>query len=267
LGVQAQSIQGLTPHAGLLGRAVTTAFAGTFLVNLALHVQGTMTAIGTGDWFGVAVNGTFALADALFLVQALPAMIAGWVGYDPTLYPWIRATVQALALPVITVANFLFSLQLAFVDPSLLVVPAVALTLASGYLSWLGIAAELGLGRIETRKGVYANLVLAASLLTIGLAEVVPASGWGLVLGVAAAAGIAMLGLSFIDGWRAANRRGPPDPDDGGPPTGPGPAPTSGPPFAPPGSTPRRTQLARVPRIMIARFAPRSPLAALSARP
>jgi len=209
-GVQAQSMFGFSPHSGLLGQTVTTVLAGTWLVNFVLHAAGTLTALATANPLGIAVNATYAIADALFLVQALPAMIAGWVGYDPNLAPRIRAITQAWAMPMITVANFLFSLHVAFVEHSLLAIAGVGLTVASAYLSWLGIAAELRLGRIAPRKGVYANLALAAGLIVFGVAAVAPTTGWPLLLAVTTASATTMWGLARIDDWRAHKRRGPP---------------------------------------------------------
>ncbi len=56
--------------------------------------------------------------------------------------------VQLLGSPIITIANALLTAQLGFVESSLLFIPALTLTLSSGYLSFLGVVTELGLGRI-----------------------------------------------------------------------------------------------------------------------
>ncbi len=206
-GIQAQSLYGFSPNAGLLGKVVSTAIAGSFVVNLAVHMAATHSAaFGSFAWW---MNGTFALSDVLFLTQALPAAIAGWLGYDVNLLPRIRKITQAFAMPVITVANFLLSLHAGFVDHSPMVLAAIGLTVSSAYLSWLGIAAELGLGRIQPRKGVTANLVMATSLLAYGLAAVLPTQWVPAALAAVVGAG-ALVAVSKIDSQRARAARGPP---------------------------------------------------------
>ena len=77
LGVQAQSIPGLHPHGGLLGRVHASVLAGTFLVNLGFHLPAWWHADGLAAW----VNGTFAVADGwvdgCLCVGAKPWDVAG----------------------------------------------------------------------------------------------------------------------------------------------------------------------------------------------
>jgi hypothetical protein len=204
LGTQAQSFQGLAPNAGLLGRGVNSVLAGTYLINLAVQATGMMTGTGLDAW----VNGAFALSSALFLVQALPMTIMGWAGADFSSHPALRKVVHLGAFPAVTLGSLLLAIQSGVIDNSIMVVPALALTAAGGYLSALGATIELGHGRPAPRRGAAANAILGGSLVAIGVMNL-PGQWFGLTVG--AVAGIAGIrALSKIDGWRSRRTRGPP---------------------------------------------------------
>ncbi len=209
-GVQAQSLHGLGPQAGLLGRLISTVLASTFVVNLGAHLL----AIGAGA--PVAVNVTYVVAEVLFLFQALPVMVGGLAGYDLNLARKIRAIGQSWAMPVITVANALLTVQL-LVDHSPLALVGVALTASTVFLSRLGIAAETMLGRLAPRLGVTANAVLSGGLVVFGLTGLLPQH----LLPVIAGGALLVAGLWTVwrfDVRRADRARGPPvrsaTPDD-----------------------------------------------------
>ena len=87
--------------------------------------------------------------------------------------------------------------------------PAAVLTAATGYLTWLGVAVELGLGRLAPRKGAWANAALAGGLVAFGVFGLLPASWPVVALGLVGGT-VAMLGLSKIDTWLSTRARGPP---------------------------------------------------------
>ncbi|MGH8964386.1 MAG: hypothetical protein ACRDXB_03520, partial [Actinomycetes bacterium] len=170
LGAQAQSFHGLNPQGGLLGRLTNTALAATFVVNLGVHFAALFTTGGLEWW----TNAVYAFSDLLFLAQSGASATTGWAGWDIGAHPFIRKLVHRFALPVVTAANVLLTLQLAVVEHSYVAIPAIVLTAATGYLSALGIDAERRLGRQVPRRGAGANALLATSLVAFGLIGVGP---------------------------------------------------------------------------------------------
>src|SRR5262249_24696535 len=144
--------------------------------------------------FPAVVSGVFALSDLLFLGQALPAAISGWAGYDLSAHPRVRMLVHLVAFPVITLANTLLTIQLGWVTPSLMVIPAITLALSSGYLAVLGVIAEHKLGRLMPRRGAWANGVLSASLFAFGAITLAPRHGWALLI----ATGLSLVAMFLI---------------------------------------------------------------------
>ena len=205
LGAQAQSFHGLNPQGGLLGRLLNTTLALTFVINAFGHVNGVFTLGG----FVLVVNAAYAVADLLFLGQAGPSAVTGWAGWDVGGHALVRKLVHRLALPVITVANLLLTLQLAFIDNSAMVIPALALTLSSGYLTILGLISESKNGRLAPRRGAFANAVLNASLMAFGVFTLLPGNAWPLVA-AAIGAPVAMVLVSKLDGWLSRRPRAPP---------------------------------------------------------
>ncbi|WP_343946392.1 hypothetical protein, partial [Pseudonocardia zijingensis] len=205
LGAQGQSFHGLNPHGGLLGRLLNTVLALTFVVNGFGHLHGML----TGDGFVFAVNAAYFLADLLFFGQAGPSAVTGWAGWDVGGHPLVRKLVHRLALPMITVANVLLALQLAFIDNSGMVIPAMALTLSSGYLKILGGISEGKLGRLAPRRGALANGVLNGSLMSFGVITLLP-DHWLQLLGAAVLAPFVVFGVSKLDLWRSRRTRAPP---------------------------------------------------------
>ncbi|WP_343947279.1 alpha/beta hydrolase, partial [Pseudonocardia zijingensis] len=203
LGAQAQSFHALNPHSGLLGRLLNTALAATFVVNAFGHFHGVVTT----DGFVMVVNAAFLLADLLFLGQAAPSAITGWAGWDVGAHPLIRKLVHQRALPMITVANVLLTVQFGFIDSSPMVIPAMALTFSSGYLTILGLISEGKLGRLAPRRGAIANGVLNASLMVFGVVTLLPGHGWHL-LAAAAVALVVLRAAARFDTWRATRPRG-----------------------------------------------------------
>jgi hypothetical protein len=163
------------------------------------------------------VNAVYAITDVLFFAQAGPAVITGLAGRDVVSHhPVVRKIVHLLGLPIITVANALLATQLGIravqlgeVGDIVMFGPAVVLTLATAYLAKLGIAVELGLGRIAPRKGAWANAYLNVGLLAFGVIGLLPAHWPVVVLGLTGGAAV-LLGLSKIDTWRSTRIRGPP---------------------------------------------------------
>ncbi|GAA5129378.1 hypothetical protein GCM10023320_49740 [Pseudonocardia adelaidensis] len=204
VGGQAQSLHGLSPNGGLLGRLLNTALALTFVVDLLGHVAGMFT-----GGFPAVVSAAFALSDLLFLGQTLPAAISGWAGYDLSAHPLARKLVHLVAMPVIAVANALLTVQFGWVAPSAMIIPAITLTLSSGYLAVLGVIAEAKLGRLQPRRGAWANGVLSASLLAFGVITLAPERGWTLGF-TAAGAAFALWAISKIDRWLSNRSSGPP---------------------------------------------------------
>ncbi|WP_433275595.1 DUF4781 domain-containing protein [Pseudonocardia xinjiangensis] len=224
LGAQAQSFQGFAPNAGLLGRVVNTVLAGTYLVNLAVQVE----AMANGTGLAVWVNGAFALSSVLFLVQALSVTVMGWAGIDFSSHPLLRRVVHLGAIPAVTVGSLLLTIQTGVIDNSILVLPALGLTAAGGYLSALGITIELGHGRPAPRRGAGANAVLFGSLLAFGVMSMLPDQVVGLGIG----AGVLLVGtwaLSAFDTWRSRRTRGPPSSGAPGNPTSVSSGPSGGP--------------------------------------
>ncbi|WP_343947234.1 trypsin-like peptidase domain-containing protein, partial [Pseudonocardia zijingensis] len=205
LGAQAQSFHGLNPHGGVLGRLLNTALALTFVVNAFGHFHGLLTT----DGFVMAVNGAFLLADLLFLGQAAPSAITGWAGWDVGAHPLIRKLVHRFALPVITFANAMLTAQLAFIDSSPMVIPAIALTLSSGYLTILGLISEGKLGRLAPRRGALANGVLNASLMAFGVLTLLPDHWWQLIM-AAGLGPVVLYAVSRLDLWLSRRTRAPP---------------------------------------------------------
>ncbi|MBO0807882.1 MAG: hypothetical protein J2P32_06205, partial [Actinobacteria bacterium] len=190
LGAQAQSFHGLNPHGGLLGRLLNTALALTFVINGFGHLHGAFTMGG----FLFAVNALYAVSDVLFFGQAGPSAVTGWAGWDFGGHSMVRKLVHRLALPVITVANLLLTIQLGFINDSAMVIPALGLTLSSGYLSILGWISEGKLGRLSPRRGAFANAVLQGSLMAFGVFTLLPHHALGLGIGL----GGALIGVYLV---------------------------------------------------------------------
>ncbi|HWN36588.1 MAG TPA: alpha/beta hydrolase [Pseudonocardia sp.] len=205
LGAQAQSFHGLNPHGGVLGRLLNTTLALTFVINAFGHIHGALTQTG----FAIAVNAAYAVADLLFLSQAGPSAVTGWAGWDIGAHAIIRKLVHRLALPVITIANLLLTIQLAFITNSAMVIPALTLTLSSGYLTILGLISEGKLGRLSPRRGAFANAVLNASLMAFGVITLLP-THWPQLLAAAIGAPIAVYAVAKLDRWLSLRTRAPP---------------------------------------------------------
>ena len=205
-GNQYQSYPSISADAGLMGRTVNTALATTYVIHFFWHLSQALASGGLDLW----VNLAYAITDVLFFAQAGPAVVTGFAGRDvASHHPAVRRIVHLLGLPTITVANALLVAQSVVAGSVVLIVPAVALTLATAYLFTLGAAVELGLGRIAPRKGAWANTFLSAGLLAFGLIGLLPAYWPVAVVGLAGGAAV-LLGLSKIDTWRSTQARGPP---------------------------------------------------------
>ncbi|OLT01619.1 hypothetical protein BJF90_30750 [Pseudonocardia sp. CNS-004] len=207
-GTQYQSYPSISADSGLMGRTVNAGLAATYVIHFFWHVSQALATGGLDFW----VNAVYAITDVLFFAQAGPAVITGFAGRDvASHHPAVRRIIHLLGLPIITVANALLTVQLVLAANLVLVGPAVALTLATAYLTKLGLAVELGLGRIAPRKGAWANTYLNAGLLAFGVLGLLPANWPVVVLGLAGGAAV-VLGLSKIDTWRSTRARGPPVP-------------------------------------------------------
>jgi hypothetical protein len=204
-GVQAQSMHRYAPNSGVQGRVLATALAATFLVNLKWHWVQAWTTSGLDQW----VNGTYVVADVVFLAQAAIAAITGIAGFDGSGHPRVRRMVQLVGLPVITVANLLLTVQMHAAGDPLLLGAAYVLTGATAYLTKLAVTAELKLGRVQPRKGAWASTLLGGGVLAFGLAGLVRAYPVELLL-VAVTAPVLLRVLSKIDSWWAERKRGPP---------------------------------------------------------
>ncbi|WP_410661617.1 toxin glutamine deamidase domain-containing protein [Amycolatopsis sp. lyj-112] len=182
-GAAPESLNKTNPHAGRLGKLMAAGLAGTFLVNLPVHVAQATSLTG----LAAAVAGAYAIADGLFLSTALSNAIGGIAGYDNALRPLYRRIQNALAFPMLTVANgMLVALELSQGE-WLKAVAATTLTGATLYISKLGTELELRLGRQAARKGPAALWVTASSLVGLGMmglssAPLVAAAGTALAL-------------------------------------------------------------------------------------
>ncbi|HVV14375.1 MFS transporter [Amycolatopsis sp.] len=193
----------LGPHSGLLGKAMHTAVALTWEINLVVHAHTTLgAAVGSLAWF---TNGAYVLGDIAFLVATLPTAINGWSGYDSSGNAIYRRLQHLLGFPVLTFANALLAVHLVLAAvgaPSahgiVGIGAALILTRATYLLSKLGLAIELSLGRQATRRGVMANAMVGSSLASLGLMGLSQAT-WA----IAVAAAMPALALLFND----TNRR------------------------------------------------------------
>ncbi|MEV7551823.1 hypothetical protein AB0N89_19545 [Amycolatopsis sp. NPDC089917] len=182
-GAAPESITKMNPHAGRLGKVMASGLAATFLVNLPVHVAQATSLTG----LAAAVAGTYAVADGLFLFTALSNAIGGIAGYDNALRPLYRRIQNALAFPVLTVANGMLVALEASQGEWLKALAATTLTGATFYISKLGTELELRLGRQAARKGPAALWVTASSLVGLGMmglssAPLVAAAGTALAV-------------------------------------------------------------------------------------
>ncbi|MFJ8913019.1 toxin glutamine deamidase domain-containing protein [Amycolatopsis sp. NPDC102389] len=182
-GAAPESMNKMNPHAGKLGKLMAAGLAGTFLVNLPVHLAQATSLTG----LAAAVAGTYAIADGLFLSTALSNAIGGIAGYDNALRPLYRRIQNALAFPVLTVANGMLVALEASQGEWLKALAATTLTGATLYISKLGAELELRLGRQAARKGPAALWITASSLVGLGLmglssAPLVAAAGTALAV-------------------------------------------------------------------------------------
>ncbi|WP_027943988.1 scabin-related ADP-ribosyltransferase [Amycolatopsis taiwanensis] len=164
-GADPGAISMLHPHSGLLGRLVAGGIALSWLVNLAAHSDQAMHLPGFGAWVG----GAYAVADGLFLIAALPNFVSGLSGLDNTLRPLYRWIQNAVAFPVLTVANGMLVVQDLVEGRWLEAGVMAALTGATAYISKLGFDIELKLGRQGARKGPLAAFTAASALGGLGV--------------------------------------------------------------------------------------------------
>ena len=205
-GTQYQSYPSISADAGLLGRVVNLVLAASYAVHFDWHLQQAGATSGLELW----VNAVYAVTDVLFFLPAIASVVTGFAGKDVAgHHPLARKLVHLLGLPIITLANALLTVQMAVELNLLFVVPAAVLTIATAYLTKLGLAVELGLGRIAPRKGAYANAALAAGLLGFGVIGMLPTAWPALAIGVVGGAAV-LLGLSKIDTWLSNRARAPP---------------------------------------------------------
>ncbi|MFI6302501.1 toxin glutamine deamidase domain-containing protein [Amycolatopsis thailandensis] len=184
-GAAPESMNKMNPHAGRLGKLMAAGLAGTFLVNLPVHVAQATSLTG----LAAAVAGTYAVADGLFLFTALSNAIGGFAGYDNALRPLYRRIQNALAFPVLTVANGMLVALEATQGEWFKAVVAATLTGSTLYISKLGAELELRLGRQAARNGPAALWVTASSLVGLGVMGLSSAP-----LAVAAGTALAMSG-------------------------------------------------------------------------
>ncbi|RSN33353.1 hypothetical protein DL990_15370 [Amycolatopsis sp. WAC 01416] len=182
-GAAPESMNKMNPHAGRLGKLMAAGLAGTFLVNLPVHLAQATSLTG----LAAAVAGTYAIADGLFLSTALSNAIGGIAGYDNALRPLYRRIQNALAFPVLTVANGMLVALEVSQGEWLKALAATTLTGATLYISKLGAELELRLGRQAARKGPAALWVTASSLVGLGMmglssAPLVAAAGTALAV-------------------------------------------------------------------------------------
>ncbi len=170
VGGTVDSMNRLNPHAGLLGRVFNTALAGTWLANLAGHV---FLAATTGGLSAV-VAASYALVDTIFLSGTLANAVAGWAGYDSSLRPLHRFMQNALGFPALTVANALLTAHSIGDGHWLMAVSAATLTYATYYISRMGIAIEMKLGRPGLRYGPAASYIASSSLAGLGMMALSP---------------------------------------------------------------------------------------------
>jgi serine/threonine protein phosphatase PrpC len=205
-------------------RLWTAVIVVSWVVNLVIHVPGTISAVVVGDWWSAAVNGLFAVADVLFLAAALPAWATAWFRTPDVVNlasPEVAArrvarvlgwTLRWLAFPVITTAVWLLAVQLAVLGPwgwvgrVVAVIPLVVLGAGFGYLSARGVATRPGRGdsTVRTQADVRAAFAAGIGLASYGLARL-----W--LDHVVAGVGItAALGVTALLLWILHKRRGPP---------------------------------------------------------
>ena len=207
-GGQYQSYPSVAADAGVMGRVVNLLFAGSYVVHFDWHMQQAGATGGLEMW----VNAVYAVTDVVFFLPAVASVVTGFAGKDVAgHHPLSRKLVHLVGLPIITVANALLTVQMVLGLNLLFVVPAVALTIATAYLTKLGLAVELGLGRIAPRKGAYANTALAGGLLGFGVIGMLPGAWPALALGLVGGGGF-LLALSKIDTWLSRRARAPPAP-------------------------------------------------------
>ncbi|HEX2300689.1 MAG TPA: hypothetical protein VHH34_19660, partial [Pseudonocardiaceae bacterium] len=219
-GVQHQSFPAINADAGLLGRTIGLALAGTYVLHFVWHVQQAATVTGLGTVAGLLtfwVNALYAVDDLLFFLPAIASVITGLAGKDIAAHhPISRKITHWLGLPLSTLATALLTALLVVQANPLMAVPAAVLTIASGYLAYLGLAVELGLGRRQPRRGAWGGTYLAASLFILGAIGVATTSWPLLVIGLTTTTAL-LLTFSKIDTWRANHTRPPPPTTHTGP--------------------------------------------------
>ncbi|RSN40761.1 hypothetical protein DMC64_33895 [Amycolatopsis sp. WAC 04197] len=164
-GAAPESINKMNPHAGRLGKLMAGGLAATFLVNLPVHVAQAASLSG----LAAGVAGAYAVADGLFLFTALSNVIGGIAGYDNALRPLYRRLQNAVAFPMLTVANGMLVALEVSQGEWLKAIAATTLTGATFYISKLGAELELRLGRQAARKGPATLYVTASSLVGLGI--------------------------------------------------------------------------------------------------
>jgi len=170
IGATANSIMGMSPHAGLTGRLLHSTLAATFATNLIGHLA--LAASGGGLFFWV--NAVYAISDAAFGLHALGGAASGWAGYDASGHPRFRRLIQLIGFPVLTLGNLLLTVQFFAGGHWLAGLTAAVLTTTTYYASRLGVALELSLGRKAPKRGATANFIIGASLVALGLISLSP---------------------------------------------------------------------------------------------
>lgn len=170
LGGAAESLSSLAPHAGPLGKTIATGIGLSWIVNFAGHVGQAF----HGSSLGALTGGTYALADALFMVAALPNAVGGWSGYDNSLRALYRRVQNALAFPVLTAANGLLTVQYAGHLQGWQALIAALLTYSTAKISALGLRIEAQRGRVSPWVGPAHAGTTAAALAALGAIGLFP---------------------------------------------------------------------------------------------